>query len=99
MQSRKMSAVETAVGTLIGYSIATAANYYILPLFGHKVTVVEASHIGIIFTVISLIRGYLVRRLFNWLWMKNFQKDVGLPATSIRTMTELRNKMRSKGWL
>ncbi len=67
MQSRKMSAVETAVSTAIGYTVATAANYYILPLFGYHVTLRDASWIGVIFTGISLVRGYFVRRLFNWI--------------------------------
>ncbi len=67
MQSRKMSALETVASTLIGYTVATAANYYVLPLFGAPVSWASASWIGVIFTAISLVRGYLVRRLFNWI--------------------------------
>jgi hypothetical protein len=88
MQSRKMSIVETCVSTAIGYSVATAANYYVLPLFGYNVTLADASHIGIIMTLISLVRGYFVRRFFNWLqyrklvtqWGKH--KPAGIPMKS-----------------
>lgn len=59
--------VETLSSTAIGYTVATAANYYILPLFGAPVSLTTASWIGVIFTLISLVRGYLVRRLFNWI--------------------------------
>lgn len=73
MQSRKMSMVETCASTAIGYSVATAANYYILPFFVEGVTWHNASVVGLIFTGISLVRGYIVRRLFNWL---EYRKDV-----------------------
>lgn len=99
MQSRKMSLIESVVSTLLGYSVATAANFYILPLFGYKVSLRDASWIGVIFTVISLIRGYFVRRLFNWLWLRHFQKMFGVSATGIRTVNELLNKMRAEGKL
>lgn len=37
----------------------------IFPLFGLKVSLGEDFQIALIFTVVSLIRGYFVRRLFN----------------------------------
>lgn len=70
-----MSLMETTVSTLIGYSVATAANFYILPLFGHKVSLADASWIGVIFTFISMLRGYLVRRMFNWLQWRKVEKE------------------------
>lgn len=74
MQSKKMSMIETLASTFIGYSVATVANYYILPLFGAPVSLSAASWIGVIFTGISLVRGYLVRRLFNWIHVKQIAK-------------------------
>lgn len=91
-----MSLVESLTSTLIGYTVATAANYYILPLFGHKVTLADASWIGVIFTVISLIRGYFVRRMFNYFWIRHIEKKYGISATGVRTATELMNKVRMK---
>jgi hypothetical protein len=65
-QTRKQSLAETITGTLIGYIVAVAANALVLPLFGYKTTVGDNLGIAIIFTVISLVRGYYVCRLFNW---------------------------------
>ena len=64
-QSRMQSAVETVASTAIGFVIAYVASYMVLPLFGHHVTHGENFWITVIFTVISLIRGWCVRRLFN----------------------------------
>lgn len=90
MQSKKMSALESAVSTAIGYSVATAANYFILPLFGYAVTLADASWIGVIFTLISLVRGYFVRRLFNWIHVKQN------PVLYVDAATRIHNEMFGK---
>ena len=93
MQSKKMSMVESAASTAVGYTVATAANYFILPLFGYAVSLADASWIGVIFTVISLARGYFVRRLFNWMHMRQLYKLAGLPPEIKMTATELRTRI------
>lgn len=65
MQSRLGSLIESSVSTAIGYTVALIANLSVLPLFGYQPTLNQASAIALIFTIISLVRGYLVRRLFN----------------------------------
>lgn len=67
MQSRLGSLTETVTGTAIGYGVAVASNLLVLPLFGFEPTLHAASAIAVVFTGISLVRGYLVRRLFNWI--------------------------------
>lgn len=64
-QTSRQSAIETCASTAIGFAIAYVASYTVLPLFGHNVTHGENFWITAIFTVISLVRGYFVRRLFN----------------------------------
>lgn len=64
-QTRVGSIVETIAGTAIGYGVAVVANVLVLPAFGYPVTFAEANGIAVIFTIISVIRGYVVRRLFN----------------------------------
>ncbi len=63
-QSRRMSAVEAITSTTIGYAVAVATNAVVLPAFGFHVSMGESLAIGAIFTAVSIIRGYLVRRLF-----------------------------------
>jgi hypothetical protein len=65
MQSRIMSATEAMVNIAIGYVVSVTANLLVLPLFGYDVTFGDSLAIGLAFTVISLIRSYVVRRLFN----------------------------------
>ncbi|ATI15721.1 hypothetical protein [Bordetella phage vB_BbrM_PHB04] len=64
-QSRKGSLVEALANTAIGWGINLTANLLVLPLFGFPVTLPQAIGIGVIFTVISVVRSYCVRRAFN----------------------------------
>lgn len=60
-----MSAVESAAGTAIGFGVAVLSNHFVLPLFGMMPSASDSFWIAVVFTAISLVRGYLVRRLFN----------------------------------
>lgn len=64
-QSRKMSAAEVAASTAIGYVVAVCSQQVIFPLFGVYVPFHDNLLMGLFFTVISVIRGYIVRRVFN----------------------------------
>lgn len=65
MQSRKGSAIEAAANVAIGYVVALAAQVAIFPLFGIHVGAGEHFAIGALFTVVSLVRSYVLRRVFN----------------------------------
>jgi hypothetical protein len=43
-----------------------------LPWFGVNVSFYDNMQIALFFTIISMIRQYYVRRLFNWLHVKEF---------------------------
>ena len=64
-QTHRQSIIETCASTAIGFGVAYVASYTVLPLFGHHVTHGQNFWITAIFTAISLLRGYFVRRLFN----------------------------------
>lgn len=63
-QSRRMSAVEALTSTAIGYAVALFTQFAVFSLFGIDTTVSQNLAIAAIFTAVSIIRGYLVRRLF-----------------------------------
>lgn len=65
-QSRVMSLVEVVTGSAIAFVLAIWANYVVLPLFGFQVKLGQSLAITVIFTVISIVRGYVVRRVFTW---------------------------------
>ncbi len=64
-QSRKMSFAESCMNTAVGFSINTSANYFLLPFFGLFPTVSESMSIAVMFTLISVARNYMLRRMFN----------------------------------
>lgn len=64
-QSRRMSAVEAVVSTAIGYIVAVATQMMVFPIFGLRAGVIENLGIGLAFTVVSVVRSYLLRRLFE----------------------------------
>lgn len=66
MQTRKQSLFETVLNTAIGYVISLAAQLAIFPLFGIRVPFHSNLAIGAAFTVVSIVRGFYVRRFFNW---------------------------------
>lgn len=66
-QSKRASLAEAVTNVLVGLVIAVLSNLLVLPLFGLHPTVAEATYIGLVFTVISLVRSYTLRRVFNWL--------------------------------
>lgn len=64
-QSRRMSLAEITFSTAIGFVVAFMTNAVVMPAFGHHVSASENFWITVIFTVISIARGYCVRRLFE----------------------------------
>ena len=64
-QSRLMSLVESLVNVLVGYGVAVATQMVVFPIFGLAVTVTENLLIGLIFTVVSIVRSYALRRGFE----------------------------------
>lgn len=65
LQTKRQSLIETLTNVAIGYLVSLIANLIVLPLFNYNISLIDGIYISIIFTVISIIRGYLVRRYFN----------------------------------
>lgn len=64
-QSRAGSFAESAANTAIGYAVAVAAQAVILPAFGLHASTGQHLGIAACFTAVSLVRGYVLRRVFN----------------------------------
>jgi hypothetical protein len=67
MQSRTMSAVEAVTNVLVGYGIAVVTQVLVFPLFGLTASLGDNLLLGMVFTAVSLIRSYALRRVFNTL--------------------------------
>lgn len=66
-QSRIASAVEASANMAAGLAVAFAANLLILPALGVPVSLSQSAQIAAAFTVVSLVRSYVLRRFFNFL--------------------------------
>ena len=65
MQTKYQSLIESLTNILIGYLTALLSQVLIFPLFNITVSLQDNLLIGLYFTIISLLRSYLVRRYFN----------------------------------
>lgn len=67
MQTKLQSFIETKTNMITGIGINYVANIYILPkFFGVSLTISEYTELTLIYTVLSFIRHYVLRRIFNW---------------------------------
>ena len=66
-QSRTMSAAESVANVAIGYGIALATQVVVFDALAIPVSLGQNLWIGVVFTVVSLVRSYLLRRMFNQL--------------------------------
>ena len=64
-QSHLMSLAESTANVAAGYGIAVLTQVLVFPLFGLNVSLSKNLGIGAVFTVISLVRSYVLRRIFN----------------------------------
>lgn len=69
-QSKLMSWVETCLNTGIGFAIAMTAQILVFPLFGFNPPLATNFYIALIFTVVSIVRGFVLRRLFEALHIR-----------------------------
>ena len=69
-----------ALGAVValGFVLALLTQALIYPLFGIRTTVLTDSTIAVAFTLVSLVRSYLVRRAFE-----TFSTESDIPAEEL----------------
>ena len=66
MQSKQHSLIESILNTLSGLLLSIATwKLIITPLFGIQANNSQVFLVSLIFTIISILRSYLWRRIFN----------------------------------
>lgn len=65
MQSRRQSLIEAITNVVVGYALAVLTQIVVFPWFGLKVSLNDNLAIGALFVMISLLRSYALRRLFE----------------------------------
>jgi len=62
-QSPSASAFESLTGTVVGFLLSLWAQRLLFSALGHDLVLAE--NVATVFTALSLLRGYGLRRLFN----------------------------------
>ena len=65
MQTKLESLTEAVINTFIGFVIAFISQLIIFPIVGVDVTLGQNFILTILFTLVSIIRTYIIRRYFN----------------------------------
>ena len=65
MQSRRQSLIEAITNVAVGYALAVLTQIVVFPWFGLQIPFRDNLAIGAIFVMISLLRSYALRRLFE----------------------------------
>ncbi len=64
-QTCSASLLEAATNVLVGYLVALLSQQLVFPLFGIHTSLAQDSAIAAAFTLVSLLRSYLLRRVFE----------------------------------
>lgn len=63
-QNHRWSLIEAWTNTIVGYAINFSAQLLLLPLFGVKLSMSQNIALSTFFVLLSVVRGYMLRRLF-----------------------------------
>ncbi len=64
-QTRLMSLVESFANVVVSFGLAFLAQLLVFPAIGLQATVMQSVKLSLVFTLVSIGRGYLLRRLFE----------------------------------
>lgn len=70
MQTKWQSLVESCVQTLVAFTISTLIQPIILHQYNCYLNYTMSMQVAVIFTAVSFVRGYIVRRGFNFLHIR-----------------------------
>ena len=76
-QSKLASFYEAVFSTAIGFGLSFVLGQIVFPLYGFAMSIATNFQITLIFTVLSIARGYVIRRWFNGKLAKAAQKLAG----------------------
>jgi membrane protein implicated in regulation of membrane protease activity len=64
-QTRLSSLIEATVNTAIGFVVALVSQFLLFPLVGIHVSMAVQLELVTYFTIVSVVRSYVLRRWFN----------------------------------
>jgi hypothetical protein len=82
-----MSLVEALANVAVGYGIAVITQIVVFPVFGLQASLAHNLGVGAVFTVVSPVRGYTLRRLFEALGRERTASSITSAASAPGTNT------------
>jgi hypothetical protein len=79
-QSRAMSFAEAVTNVVVGYGIALATQLLLFPVLGLTIAITENVVIAAMFTLVSLVRSFVLRRLFERLRQRGHRNETAAQA-------------------
>lgn len=64
-QTKKGSFIEAVVNTFVGFIVTLIASPFIYWICGVEISFPAMSMVTLLFTIVSVIRNYVIRRFFN----------------------------------
>jgi hypothetical protein len=66
-QTRLMSFVEAVANVVVGLLVAVATQIIVFPIIGVQASFAQNLRLALVFTAVSIVRGFALRRLFEGL--------------------------------
>lgn len=83
-QSRLMSFCEAIANVAVGYGVAVLTQTMIFPMFGLHATLAQNLQMGAVFTVVSIVRSYVLRRVFEAIRVRTTKPPLQTSDGSVR---------------
>lgn len=96
-QSRRMSLVEAIANVLIGYGLAVLTQILVFPLFGLRTSLSENLAIGLVFTIVSIGRSYILRRSFEAIRVSGLETGSRAESTAASSRHSLTRRCGRRG--
>jgi hypothetical protein len=71
-QKKSISFLEVFLNTVVGYAVAILTQLVVFPLFDINITHSQNLLMGLVFTIVSIVRSYLLRRFFDLCHVKGW---------------------------
>lgn len=72
-QSRTHSLFESIVNMAVGFVINFTIQYFVFAYLNAHVSLTENFALSVLYTIISIVRSYGLRRLFNYIHIRRLQ--------------------------
>ena len=83
-QSHLMSFCEAIANVAVGYGVAVLTQILIFPMFGLLTTLAQNLQMGAVFTVVSIVRSYVLRRVFEAIRVRSTEPPLKTSDGSVR---------------